>query len=250
MILGTGGTNNNFRWGWGTFILPNLDQGPLYTALNPDGNTFPVASTLYNGEPLLQRPLPVYTCPSNEFIPINPFYTQPNNNTNAANRYAASSYVCNQQVMRYRGKPCSGISDISDGTTNTFLIGERRLRVDPLEDRHTGAIIWGPGGNGDSANTFHCTLPINTPNPCTSAANAAAGDTIRARFAISSAHAGGVQFALCDGSVRFISENISSNPLAAADSASTNGSIPPYTGPGWVYQNLLARNDGETIGEF
>jgi len=51
----------------------------------------------------------------------------------------------------------------------------------------------------------------------------------------SSQHVGGAHFLLCDGSVRFISENIATGPPYAAGS---------------TYQNLATRNDGRVLGEF
>ncbi len=56
----------------------------------------------------------------------------------------------------------------------------------------------------------------------------------------SSQHVGGVHFVLCDGSVQFVSENIDFK----GDRASGGFNVDS------TFERLLARNDGQVIGEF
>lgn len=249
-------TSNTRRWGWGAVILPFVELSTLHDQITPDGGrTIPVATTLYNGALLLQQPVPLYVCPSDAGANTNQFHPSVNNSNNAANWYAKSNYVCNQQVMRYRagfGGACFRFADITDGTTNTLLIAERRLSI-LRPNRYAGGLIWGTAqGTGDSANVFRAAHPINTPGNFNDY-DADANDSRRYRFGVSSLHPGGAQFAMSDGSVRFVSETIALNPAATARALANTGNgctTTTDTGPGWVYNNLCAKDDGEVIGEF
>ncbi len=249
-------TSNDRRWGWGAVILPFVEQSALHNQLNPNGGgQIPVASTLYNGVPLLQTTVAVHVCPSDSGPATNQFHPSVNASNNSANWYSKSNYVCNQQIMRYRagfGGSCFRMSDVTDGTTNTLLLGERRLNI-AIPFRFPGSIIWGTAqGTGDSSNVMHVAHPINTPS-LNSDFDADGNDNQRRRFAISSAHVGGAQFAMTDGSVRFVSQNIPLNPAATARALANSGNgctTGTDTGPGWVYNNLCARDDGEVLGEF
>jgi prepilin-type N-terminal cleavage/methylation domain-containing protein/prepilin-type processing-associated H-X9-DG protein len=254
MINRSGGTNR--LWGWGSLILPFVEQKPLYDTILPgngpnNDSILPAANYAWNGEMLLREQIAAFRCPSSGGEVNNPFYPYPTG-AQLDRQYANSNYTCNQQVIRYRTyvPEVFSMAHITDGTSAVFLLAERRLQSTPDNERYTGALIFGiPTVGGDAPLSFHATLPINTPcTTCTNLNNASTGDTLRARYGVSSAHPGGAQFALCDGSVRFVSETIASNPAAAADSAGSNGSN--YTGPGFTYQNLLVANDGNVVSDY
>ncbi len=223
-------------WGWGTFILPFIDNQPLYDTLRPNGCRMPNEGTLFGGVAVLQRTLPSYRCPSDVGDDVNVFM----------NNYATSNYPINERLSDVNTR--RSFRDITDGLSNTMLIAERRLKRDPANDRHTGAIIWGRGTPTDAAWKFRINWPINRPNPTTSNSSIS-NDLGCVRHGISSAHPGGAQVLMCDGSVHFLNQNIAHN-VAAGSTTTCLGMNPNMAGPGFVMQNLYFPDDGFPVGSW
>lgn len=184
--------SNDRRWGWGAVTLPYIEQGALHQQLNPDGGKqIPTASTLIGSAPLLRTRIAPHLCPSdNTGIYTNQFHPSVAGSSSANDWYSKSNYVCNQQIMPcYRagfGGACFRMAEVTDGTTNTLLLAERRLSI-PLAKRYPGSIVWGTAqGTGDSSNVFHAAHPINTASK-NADFDADANDNTRYRFGVSSA---------------------------------------------------------------
>jgi len=123
----------------------------------------------------------------------------------------------------------ANFGQIPDGTSNTIMMGEVLSTLECTDHGHYGAFTM-------NNQWFATTAPINfrtcdsghgytqpTPRPACNMTNS--WPTARG---FKSDHTGGAQFVLCDGSVRFISENID------------------YA----TYQALGSRRDGTVVGEF
>lgn len=76
-------TAPNGGWGWGTLILPYLEQGSLHAALNPATATIPPTQTGTGA--LVQTTLSAFLCPSNGGASR----TNPNRGNHATSNYAA-----------------------------------------------------------------------------------------------------------------------------------------------------------------
>ena len=140
------------------------------------------------------------------------------------------------------------IRDITDGTSNTLAVAECQIGFPHLQTNASGAI--GPPNTSNtevcptsgaaSTNSsrqrgnswFYGELPASIVFTTHVGPNSRLYDcgnnTDRAVFASRSAHTGGVQVTLCDGSSRFASENIDLQ----------------------VWRDLGSRHDGNTLGEW
>jgi prepilin-type N-terminal cleavage/methylation domain-containing protein/prepilin-type processing-associated H-X9-DG protein len=173
-------------YGWSTWLLPYLEQTNLFNAINPYKSSLSI-----NSNTTLK--LAVFTCPSDPTGAIN----------NNFSGYAKSNYVVSEQVSD--GDSAIPISAITDGTSNTIMIGERDML------KQIGA-MW--AGRGSSTNPAlsgvetvigRPTCTINTPF-------AGGRDTGCTRYAWSSYHAGGANFAFCDGSVHHLMNGLAISP--------------------------------------
>ncbi len=224
-------------WGWGSFLLPNVDQAPLYSAAGIGRGDL-----IQNHLTEVRTPLNVYRCPSDTAPPVR---------TDAAAgfsvafaEWATSNYKGNcshRNCPRDGGVNGTGLfwnrsnirfRDIVDGSSNTIAIGETAWIRGSL--RYMAA-VWAGCELGESGNCVDDILAsgraaINHTNDH--------GDQLRESF--SSMHEGGVHFVFGDGAVRFISQNINYvvNDL--------NNSSPVDS----TYERLLSRNDNQPVGEF
>jgi prepilin-type processing-associated H-X9-DG protein len=212
-------TQNN--WAWGTWLLPFVEQQALYAVMNPNGGAPPVVP-----DPDTLVALSVYTCPSDPSPAANDF-------RGSGTGYARSNYVVSEQV-------CDGgsqipIGAITDGTSNTILVGERDGKdqiaaVWPARETRAGSV-------GVISVLGRPNWPINTKYA--GGTSCCGADAACTRYAWSSQHTGGANFVFCDGSVHFLRNDIPTDPTQQNCNKPVPANVPLY--------NLYFKDDGFVV---
>lgn len=208
--------DNGAYWTWIARILPFVEQDALYKAANIPKNT------IGQSKAQVAVPLQVVFCPSSNML-AQKTMSNPADFPSGTMQLAVTCYKGNQGSnwdvgqwinLRYsdvvregmrkgdgvlfrndaRGLPSLRLNQISDGTSNTIMIGEV---IPEVETRNTWAYA-----NGAYAT---CAIPINQKD-----ANRQwfPPGQWQNNYSFRSRHPGGAQFAFADGSVHFLSDNI------------------------------------------
>lgn len=266
-------------WTWGAFVLPYVEQASLSDTLQVGNRTLAQNLATTAGLAALQTPLAAFVCPSDVGPALNDFGAKyaaatvyPNTSTqftsyekrvtsDGTNRIeiAKSNYVGVASIGDSTTPPSGDFAaygapvgvffwnssiqfrDITDGTSNTAMLGERCYKL--------GNLLMGAG------NALGCS-PLATAYSSRNRAMLSGlgipywgmNQTVTAwehqNRAFSSVHPGGAQFALCDGSVRFISDTIDFR------GNSIGGMTSPNQGCDSTFERLLSRNDNQVVGDF
>ena len=224
---------NHAGLAWGAMLLPQLEQPSLYAKLDPHVPIWDIVNLEAR-----ETHLAVFLCPSDSWSDGE--FVVRDDSASPVEQYAAASYAANwgpstatvnlddtprqSQGVFYRNSDIR-VRDIRDGLSNTLALGERTNG--PLPGTTTGGhsffeTAWPaavrevtdyPDDHGHMV-LFETQFRPNQPG----------GDD----KGLSAPHVGLCQFALTDGSVRAISENIDAR----------------------VYNALGTRSGGEVSGEF
>ncbi len=219
------------NWSWLAHLLPYVEQGNLYQQANVAGNP---ASNLNQRLPVIAWRVGLFLCPSDPLSESGPRTDVGNYNladpvlgqlpggvTNYRGNLGANwggaapgqpgwwgtdPRWCNPDAngnydgcgagdgMIWDSNRSLRITDVRDGTSNTFLIGETRV----------GWCVLTSWAHSDSA-IATCAIPPNVKQPDgTEYPMQQWWNT----YSFSSVHPGGVQFAMTDGSIRFVIDSI------------------------------------------
>jgi prepilin-type N-terminal cleavage/methylation domain-containing protein len=238
-----------------TMLLPYIEQNNVYNQMNPDYFNFNSTSTFWaystsprssDGNntgfpPIFNTQIKTYLCPSDNAQDASPktgiivgweieaggyYYDWVLNTPGFGAELGCTNYIANggysfainnpTYVGPYTNNSKTTIASIADGTSNTFAFGETIGGQLPPNVRDF-KMSWG----GALATWTNRGLPVDSKADFTTH---------------SSKHAGVVQFAMCDGSVRGI-------PKGIAVRDANNAQTPPYNA--FIYMGGM--KDGKVI---
>jgi prepilin-type N-terminal cleavage/methylation domain-containing protein/prepilin-type processing-associated H-X9-DG protein len=212
------------QWTWTAFLLPHLEQQPLYQALGVATQQFAGGVSFAPPSVEGQVRLEVFICASDTGEMLNHrkgFYAKSNyRGVTGSEALLKTTYdaLANQDGVVYLNSLVS-IGAILDGSSNTTAVGECML--DPQPQGHVAALWAGMRGTQGGSVYISDTMWFLNSDPAFRINGS--GDQ-----AFSSRHPGGAQFGFADGSVHFLKETID----------------------GATLERLASRNDGQPVGDF
>jgi prepilin-type N-terminal cleavage/methylation domain-containing protein/prepilin-type processing-associated H-X9-DG protein len=238
-------------WAWATMILPQMEQTPIYNAVN---FVLPVESP--QNATVVRSQLAGYICPSD--VTAGPFQvvdsSSPGNPlaTMTPSSYAAS--VGNDLTDATTGLNFDGLgngvmfrnssvrlSGITDGSSQTILVGERAWAN--VHGVWAGVVAGGTTRRG-ALNRCPLTGALFYPaSPLVQAHGHLLNtdtDEDGGLDDFSSLHPGGANFVFADGSVRLLR-------TVLRDSGTSSGGATVYSPSSLVLQALATRNGGEVV---
>ena len=208
----------NHRAPYSVLILPFMDQANLYNKFNFSqtfGINYEIPGSATN-DPLQKSTVTAFLCPSDPNATGS--YT---NYVGVAGGGAPGSSGCVSTVTNlfilysngiFFANSSIGFRDVTDGTSNTYLMGETKYVVHPAGATPIKAGFWSSGIWSMASYRYYTNLGaaiegINQPYYGTDA-DGKNGDEAAPGRTFGSKHVGGCHMLFGDGSVRFMSTNM------------------------------------------
>jgi len=231
------------------FILPYIDQAPLYNSINfsqpfmspVNLSAFGLGNYTFNNQAATRAVIPVYMCPStprgaNSFTATLSTPAGPLSWQTGAMDYSPLGGLSGDLLNLYvtpiapQADRTGVLSDdhtrlkldhIKDGTSNTFIMMELAGRNDEYRKGKLFAQNGTSGGGWADITNAENWADGSSFDGSVGGGPCAINCTNRAGKGAYSFHTGGVNILMCDGAVRFLSENVSVGVFA--DVATPNG---------------------------
>jgi prepilin-type N-terminal cleavage/methylation domain-containing protein len=237
-------------WAWSAQLLPFIEQTSLFNSLGVSGTE--AAVSLRANPQLFRQRLSFLRCPSDSGPELNEHsFNSVLDSNGTAVQVIVSNYVGNLGHLgvvdglaadftgTHAHRSRINLRDTTDGTSNTLLVGERPYFLrSVLCSAALGLVLRGEAGGSTAAMAGSGLLHVGARGATLiNAREQRTGSPFVSNCGVGfgSTHTGGFQATFCDGSVHFISETIDHTPFGALDS---------------VFERMLARNDGQVLGEF
>jgi prepilin-type N-terminal cleavage/methylation domain-containing protein/prepilin-type processing-associated H-X9-DG protein len=280
-----GGTPN-LAANWVILILPFMEEQALYNGFQSVLKVNGVDQNLSIGpaRDVRSKQLPVMLCPSDLGTSVGPCSLSGGNW--ARGNYGINfglSYIIEEDKNhwnRHCGRGVAAINrgakiaQIEDGTTQTIMLGELRVGLTARDRRG----VWAMSMVGSSILAQHASNYAGGPNDCQPGGDDLADealveqdvglDTLKSecmglgwdhsvQTTVRSRHPGGAHVALCDGSVRFITDNIQCSTGSPHYEESCDGGdqntdpklVGDDVGRFGVWQRLNSANDGYVVDQ-
>jgi prepilin-type N-terminal cleavage/methylation domain-containing protein len=208
---------NETGWAWGTMLLPDLGQSPLYLQMTPNGNNAPTAPTATSSVVI-----PSYICPSDASENLN-WQKGGHAKSNYVGMFGANKDLSTIGNGLFFYNSSTRYRDVLDGLSNTIAVGERSwdgVIRGAIGDGSVGRIgsIWVANLQGNQNDVISWCDPLLLTDQRINGSHP---------NSYSSLHFGGCHFLFADGSVHFLNENIDNTgsfcALATARGSETIG---------------------------
>lgn len=231
---------------WLLMILPYIDQAAAFNKIDFNNSWHNNAA----GQAVAQIKIPAESCPS-DGIKID----EPGTNwarirgnyvVNFGNITYGGSRSGSYGGVNFGGAPFgiqfgANFSAVTDGTSNTIMMGEILALEGDAWQGYTSEVTLAGGGAFTAyftPNTTSCEMlarqcwnPAGVNNgriPCCTSVGGSSANVVQQIISARSKHTGGVHVGLCDGAIRFVSNNIDTN----------------------VWRGISTTRGNETVGEF
>ncbi len=251
----TGGqvVSGDDRGGWQFYLLPYLEQGNIYQLVPDPANTPNSVGSAWAAKTIKVR-LPYARCPSDDYLPdsflgsnylgsmgpqcmpVNcPSYNPYNQYCNGSTFTPSAGYGTSPSdgettdPTKLRGMFCRRgarvrLEDVTDGTSNTLLVGETLVASHGDIKEANDWSSWFGNSTASTITPLNVKTDVDDNPPCSQSEQRSIHNWAVA-LSFKSNHPNGVNFAFVDGSVHFLSQNINHR----------------------TYQLLGCRNDGQAV---